>query len=64
MDNIDKAFGIWTLSSFVDNANTNNHKDLEDICHGWCAMVPMGDFEGGDARFPEHGVKIECAPGM
>ncbi|RPA88621.1 hypothetical protein L873DRAFT_1849652 [Choiromyces venosus 120613-1] len=32
-DNIDKAFGIWTSRSLVINANTNNHKDLEDVCH-------------------------------
>jgi len=32
-DNFDKAFGIWTSSSLLINANTNNHKDLEDVCH-------------------------------
>ena len=62
-DNVDKAFGIWTSRSFVVNANTNNHKDLEDVCHRWCAIVPMGDFEGGEACFPELGVKIDCPPG-
>jgi len=35
-ENIDEAFGIWTSSSLVINANTNKHKDLEDGCHGWC----------------------------
>ena len=49
--------------SLVINANTNNHKDLEDICHGWCAIVLLGDFEAGDACFPELGVKIDCTPG-
>ncbi|RPA88375.1 hypothetical protein L873DRAFT_1605201, partial [Choiromyces venosus 120613-1] len=49
--------------SLVINANTNNHKDLEDVCHGWCAIVPLGDFEGGDACFPELGVRIACPPG-
>lgn len=63
-DNVDKAFGIWTSRSLVINANTNNHKDLEDVCHGWCAVVPIGCFTGGDACFPELGVKINCLPGM
>jgi len=63
-DNVDEAFGIWTSHSLVINANTNNHKDLEDVCHGWCAIVVFGDFEGGDACFPELGVKIDCTPGM
>jgi len=62
-DPVDVAFGIWTSRSLVINANTNNHKDLEDISHGWCAVVAMGDFEGGDACFPELGVKINCPPG-
>jgi len=63
-DNVDKALGIWTSRSLVINTNTNNHKDLEDICHGWCVIVVLGYFEGGDACFPELGVKIECPPGM
>jgi hypothetical protein len=62
-DNIDEAFGIWTSRSLVINANTNNHKDVEDVCHGWCAVVVLGDFKGGDACFPELGVKIDCPPG-
>jgi len=63
-DNVDEAFGIWTSRSLVINANTNYYKDLEDVCHGWCAIVVFGDFEGGDACFPELGVKIDCTPGM
>jgi len=63
-DNVNEAFGIWTSRSLVINANTNNHKDLEDVCHGWCAIVVFGDFEGGDACFPELGVKIDCTPSM
>ena len=38
-------------------------KDVEDVCHGWCAIVVLGDFKGGDACFPELGVKIDCPPG-
>jgi len=63
-DNVDEAFGIWTSRSLVINANTNNQKDLEDVSHGWCAIVVFRDFEGGDACFPELGVKIDCTPGM
>jgi len=65
-DNVDKAFGIWTSCSLVINKNTNNHNDLEDVCHGWCAIVVfrVRDFESGDACFPELGVKIDCTPGM
>jgi len=62
-DAVDSALGIFTSRSLVINANTNNHKDLEDICQGWCAIVALGGFEGGDACFPQLGVKIDCTPG-
>ena len=63
-DNVDEEFGIWTTCSLVINANTNDHQDLEDLCHVWCAIVVFGDFAGGDACFPELGVQIDCTPGM
>ena len=63
-DNVDEAFGIWTSRSLVINANTNKHKNLEDMCHVWCAIVVFGDFEGSDASFPELGVKIDWTPSM
>ena len=62
-DPVDVAFGIWTSGSLVINANTNNHKDLEDVCPGWCAVVAMGEFEVGDSCFPGLGVNINCPPG-
>ena len=63
-DNVDEAFGIWTSHSLVINTNTNNNKDLDDVCHEWCAIVVFGDFEGGDACVPALGLKIDCTPGM
>jgi len=50
--------------SLVINTNTNNHKDLEDLCHGWSAIVVLREVEGRDARSPELGVKIDCTPDM
>ena len=41
-DPVDEAFAIWTSRSLVINANTNNHKDLQDVFHGWCAIVDWG----------------------
>jgi len=63
-DNVDKVFGIYTSRSLVIKVNTNNHKDLKDVCHEWCEIVVLGDFDGGDACFPKLGVKIDCTPGM
>jgi len=63
-DKVHEAFGIWTSRSLVINANTTNHTDLEDVYQGSCTIVVFQDFEGGDASFPEPGVKIDCTPGM
>ena len=41
------------------NVNTNNYKDLEDVCHEWCVIVTLGDFESGNACFPKLEVQIE-----
>ena len=58
-DTIDSAFGVWTSRSLVFDALSNIHRDLEDVCRGWCALVPCGNFEGGNACFPSLGVKLE-----
>ena len=44
--------------------NTNNHKDVEHVFHEWRVIVVFGEFEGGDACFPELGVKIRCTSGV
>jgi len=62
-DNIDIAFGVWTSRSLVFDALSNIHRDLEDVCRGWCALVPCGNFEGGNACFPSLGAKLELPVG-
>ncbi|KAG0640020.1 hypothetical protein HOY80DRAFT_1000491 [Tuber brumale] len=59
-DKVDEAFRISTSCSLIINENTNNHKEIEDVCHKYCALVSLGDFEDGDVNFPELGVKIDC----
>ena len=63
-DRIDQAFGVWTSRSFDINANTNNCLDQEDVCHRWCAIVTLGNFQGRNACFPRLEVKMDCPPGM
>ena len=62
-DSVDDAFGIWTSRSLVFDALSNIHRDLEDVCRGWCALFPCGDFQGGDACFPSLGAKVELPVG-
>lgn len=62
-DTIDSAFGVWTSRSLVLDALSNIHRDLEDVCRGWCALVPCGDFKGGNACFPSLKAKLELPIG-
>ena len=62
-DTIDSAFGVWTSRSLVLDALSNIHRDLEDVCRGWCALVPCGNFKGGDACFPSLRAKLEVPVG-
>ena len=62
-DPANSAFGIWTSRSLVFDALSNIHRDLEDVCRGWCALVPFGDFQGGNACFPSLGAKVEMPVG-
>ena len=62
-DTIDSAFGVWTSRSLVLDALSNIHRDLEDVCRGWCALVPCGNFKGGDACFPSLRAKLEIPVG-
>jgi hypothetical protein len=56
----DAAFGVWTFCFLVLDALSNVHRDLEDVCRGWCALVPCGNFKGGDAGFPLWGQSLRC----
>ena len=62
-DPTNSAFGVWTSRSLVLDALSNTHRDLEDVCRGWCALVPCGDFRGGNACFPSLGAKLEMPVG-
>ena len=57
-DPTNSAFGVWTSRSLVLDALSNTHRDLEDVCRGWCALVPCGNFKGGNACFPSLGAKL------
>lgn len=57
------CFGLWRSRAIVIDACTNVHRDLKDVCYGWCAIVPLGDFEGGDVCLPGLGYKITLPVG-
>jgi len=62
-DPTNSAFGVWTSRSLVFDALSNTHRDLEDVCRGWCALVPFGNFRGGNACFPTLGARLEMPIG-
>jgi len=51
------------LSFMYYQSEYKNHKDLEDVCHRWYAVVVMSNFEWGDAYFAELRVNINCSSG-
>lgn len=39
------------------------HIDRDDDKYGFCWLVPLGDWEGGDLIFPQLNVRIKLKPG-
>ena len=37
--------------------------DLLDVCRGFCAIAPFGDFRDGNVCLPSLGVSIPVCPG-
>lgn len=58
------AFGVWSSRAIVLNKTTRIHRDLDDACQGFCALLPLGNFTGGDLCLPELGIKLSCPPGI
>ena len=58
------CFGIWTSRGIVLDAFTDVHLDLKDVCKGFCAVVPLGKFEGGLFCLPSLGISIPVGVGM
>jgi len=58
-----EVFGIWTSRSIVLNTETNIHV-LKDACHGFCAIVPFGNFKGGNVCLPTLGISVPLVAGM
>lgn len=57
------SFGIWTSRVIVLNALTDMHIDLKDVVQGFCAIVPLGKFSGGNVCLPTLGISIPLAAG-
>ena len=44
------------------NLFSGEHVDLNDIPDGWTAMVPLGNYEGGELYLPDIGVRLPYRP--
>ncbi|RPB01471.1 hypothetical protein L873DRAFT_1842436 [Choiromyces venosus 120613-1] len=60
---IKDCLGIWTLRGIVLDAFTDVHVDLKDVCKGFCAIVPLGNFTGGNFCLPSLGISIPMVAG-
>ncbi|RYP04519.1 hypothetical protein DL765_010161 [Monosporascus sp. GIB2] len=53
----------FVIRALLVNLMTNEHRDLSDWQRGFAALVPVGDFEGGDLVLRELGLQISSPPG-
>jgi hypothetical protein len=53
----------FIIKALLINVMTNEHKDLSDWQYGFAALVPVGDFTGGDLLLRELGLRIEAPSG-
>ncbi|RYP13953.1 hypothetical protein DL767_010475 [Monosporascus sp. MG133] len=53
----------FVIRALLVNLMTNEHRDLSDWQRGFAALVPVGDFEGGDLVLRGLGLQIRSPPG-
>ena len=53
-------FGMCTVNF---NTICGYHIDRDDDKYGFCWLVPLGEWEGGDLIFPQLNVRIKLKPG-
>ncbi|KAJ3093887.1 hypothetical protein HDU96_001978, partial [Phlyctochytrium bullatum] len=58
---IHKFFGC---AAYNINCMALPHKDLGDHPAGWCFVVPIGDYKGGEIVLVEAGLEIALRPGQ
>jgi hypothetical protein len=39
------------------------HIDRDDDKYGFCWLIPLGDWEGGDVIFPQLNIRVKLKPG-
>lgn len=62
-EEISLCFGLWHSRALILNTFTDLHVDLLDVCRGFCAIAPFGDFRDGNVCLPSLGVSIPVCPG-
>lgn len=53
----------FPMVTVVANQQVELHRDLKDVKDGWCCIMCVGDFEGGNTCLPDLGVRLPFAPG-
>ena len=53
----------FIMNAVLINLMTTDHKDKSDWTFGFAALLPVGNFTGGDLLFRELGLRIESPPG-
>ena len=58
-----RPFDLWPLMVANFLSPQTAHRDFEDYHAGYCCLVPLGDYTGGEIHFSELQLTIPCQPG-
>ncbi len=59
-----KPFGVFPMIAINYNTISDYHWDEHDDLNGFCCLVALGDFEGGEICFPQLKIIIPLRPGQ
>jgi hypothetical protein len=61
---VPKSFGIFPIITINYNIISNYHWDINDEKNCFCALVALGNYEGGELCFPQLKLYISLKPGQ
>nr|CAG8625078.1 2038_t:CDS:2 [Entrophospora candida] len=59
-----RSFGVFPMMAINYNTISDYHWDANDVKNGFCCLVALGDFEGGELCFPQLKIVVVLQPGQ
>jgi len=58
-----RLFGAFSLLILNYSCGSRFHRDIRDWKNGFCAVIPFGEWTGGDLTFPDIGATVKLQKG-